>query len=51
MNVPVDYDNEKQQTKNGSNTTGVLKHNTYKKVENKEIKGMRFTNTKTTING
>ena len=34
MNVPVDYDNEKEIAKNGSKITGVLKHKTDKKVEN-----------------
>ena len=40
MNVPVDYDNEKEIAKNGSKITGVLKHKTDKKVENQESTGV-----------
>ena len=34
INVLVDYNNEKEQTNNGSVITGVLKQKTEKKVEN-----------------
>ena len=33
MNATIDYDDEKEQAKNGSDTTGVLKHKTEKKAE------------------
>ena len=57
--MPFDYYDEKERTNNGSNITGVLKHNTEKKVENKDSTGMRnkestgvhFAKTRKTING
>ena len=51
MNATIDYDDEKEQAKNGSDTTGVLKHKTEKKAETQNSIGVRFTKTKTTING
>ena len=43
INVPLDYDDKKEQTNNGSDITVVLKHKTEKKVENNKITGVRIT--------
>ena len=37
MNVPIDYDNEKELTNNVSEITGVLKHKIEKKVEMRRL--------------
>ena len=50
MNVPIDYDEEKERTNNGSDITGLLKHKTDKKFENEKSIRVRFKKTKTTIN-